>query len=530
MNKAKASSFMLFTAERKSVMKYMRMLCLLFSLLLISCSSTTANEPSATPVIAAPAKTPALPPASEHPSTGIVIGKHANYPELDIVSDIDWQEHYHHAVHYPLLSRPDIDQSIRALLDERIDVYKTELIEAHSKIGEEVIPELLIEYEIKFLSEKYIAVLFTENKFFGGSNQEVNLFSVNISLEQNKLLQLEDIFKADSNYLHDLSHYCRQKIIQTGQLDDYYDPQRLEEEMAPEPDNFKTFILTDHELIFYFDWYQLAARTAGIHTISVPYVEWNDKWEANYVPYEPTPPAAVQKPSIKPGGTEPSEGEAETAVPPSASPVVAAEAKRKIALTFDDGPHKKVTPVILDILKKKGGKATFFVLGNRVQYYPEIMQRMVDEGHEIGNHSWNHSELTKLTEKEIEEQLLKTQQAVYDTVGIWPGTVRPPYGAYDDIVIAAAQLPIMMWSVDTLDWKHRNKNKVIKAALAGAKDGGVILFHDLYSSTADALGPIMDKLTAQGYEFVTVSELFNQHPEDLSFEAGRVYRNVPAAQ
>jgi len=519
---------MLFTAERMPVMKSIRMLCLLFSLLLVSCSAL--NEPRVSPVITTPEATPTLLPATAtEKRTELLVEKSANFPDLDIVTDIDWQDHYRHAVHYPLLSRPEIDHSIRKLMDERIENYKVELEHARNDSKEEVIPELLIEYDIKYFSDKHLSVLFTENKFWGGGNQEINLFSINVSFEQNKLLQLENIFKANVDYLLELSQFSREKFENSNQLNQYYDPQWIKDGTVPERSNFDTFIITEHALEIYFNMHQIAHRDAGIQSITIKYSQWNDYWDENNIPYKPTPPVHTPTPeptiSAEQSPLASDDKEQVSALPPSATPP-AAKPKRRIALTFDDGPHKSVTPMILDILKKKGGKATFFVLGNRVEYYPEIMQRIVDEGHEIGNHSWNHSELTKLNEEEIKEQFDKTQQAVFDTVAIWPNSIRPPYGAYDETVQAIAHLPLVMWSVDTLDWKHRNKNKTIKAALAGAKEGSVILFHDLYSTTADALGPIMDKLIAQDYEFVTVSELFGLQDEALAV-AGQIYHNGP---
>ncbi len=490
----------------------------LFALLLVSCS--TGNKPDVSEVTS-PSPTPEVTPVpSDDYRKELTIEQSSKYPGVDIASDIDWQKDYHHAVHYPLTADADTDQELRQMIDDRILLYKEKLKDRTEPANEEQVPELLIDFEIKYMSDQFFTVLFSENTYLGGANPEVALFAANISLTENKILSLSDLFVPESDFLVQLSQLSRDGLLHSGQLGDFYEADWVEKGTAPSEDNFKIFTIEKEGITLHFDMYQVAARAAGPQQIQLTYLQLNDIVREGRVPYAPIPPAEPSpEPSIVP---------TESPVAPKPSDKTG-NGKKRIALTFDDGPHKKVTPQVLDTLKEKGGKATFFVLGNRVGYYPEIMQRIVDEGHELGNHSWNHSQLTRLKKDAIQEQFTKTQQAVFDAVGIWPGLIRPPYGAYDDTVKALAGLPLVMWSVDTLDWKHRDKNKVIKAALSGARDGGIILFHDMYTSTADAIGPIMDKLAADGYEFVTVSELLGFDPA-AEPAAGKVYHSAKSSK
>src|SRR5699024_1572049 len=138
--------------------------------------------------------------------------------------------------------------------------------------------------------------------------------------------------------------------------------------------------------------------------------------------------------------------------------------------------------------------ATFFVLGNRVVNNEDILRRMLDEGSEIGNHSFNHKQLTTITSSEIKDQIQKTQDAVIEVVGTEPKLMRPTYGSYDVDLQTQIEMPLILWSVDTLDWKTRNAEKISTHVLTEVKDGDIILMHDIYGSTADAVKTIIPEL------------------------------------
>ena len=181
----------------------------------------------------------------------------------------------------------------------------------------------------------------------------------------------------------------------------------------------------------------------------------------------------------------------------------------KVALTFDDGPHSVNTPLILDILKKNNSVATFFVLGCEVSNHAEIIQRMIKEGNEVGNHSFNHYQLTKISDKLIEKELNSTDKAIYKICGRYPCVFRPCYGSYNQRVIKKAGLPAIIWSIDTLDWKSRNPEKVYKLATTNIKDGDIILFHDTHATTVQAIEKIVPALIEKNFQLVTVSELMH---------------------
>ncbi|MEG0471657.1 MAG: polysaccharide deacetylase family protein [Solibacillus sp.] len=181
--------------------------------------------------------------------------------------------------------------------------------------------------------------------------------------------------------------------------------------------------------------------------------------------------------------------------------------KKKIALTFDDGPHLKVTEQILALLLQYNIKATFFVLGQNVEKHPQIVSQAAEQGHEIANHSWSHANFTKLSGTQISAELDQTNEAIYKATGKYPNLYRPPYGATNASVHSQTTMEAVMWSVDTLDWKHRTPEKTVAYVKEQAKDNGIILMHDIHSETADSLEAVINYLIDQDYEFVTASEL-----------------------
>jgi peptidoglycan-N-acetylglucosamine deacetylase len=182
-----------------------------------------------------------------------------------------------------------------------------------------------------------------------------------------------------------------------------------------------------------------------------------------------------------------------------------------IAITFDDGPNAELTPKLLDMLKERGIKATFFVVGKNVEEYPGIVARMATEGHEVANHSWSHPALTKLGVESFRKQIENTNEAIAKATGKRPVLMRPPYGATSVSLNKRLNeqfgLKVILWSVDPLDWKYRNSNRVYNAIIQNTRPGSIILAHDIHATTVAAMPATLDALLAKGYKFATVSEL-----------------------
>ena len=191
-----------------------------------------------------------------------------------------------------------------------------------------------------------------------------------------------------------------------------------------------------------------------------------------------------------------------------------------IALTFDDGPNYN-TSKVLDVLDKYNVKATFFVLGSKAKDNKKILKREYDSGMEIGNHTFNHLLLTKYKENVIKDEINNTSSVIFEVTGRYPKLLRPSYGAYNNMVKKIGDMPIIIWDIDTLDWKYHNSKRIASRVINKVKDGDIILMHDIYSATANSLNIIIPELQNRGYTFVTVPELF--YYKEITLEKGRVY-------
>ena len=180
--------------------------------------------------------------------------------------------------------------------------------------------------------------------------------------------------------------------------------------------------------------------------------------------------------------------------------------QKMVALTFDDGPSKH-TSRILDCLAAHNAKATFFVVGTNTKANPSIVKRASDMGMEIGNHTMHHKNLKTLGADGIRNELNNASSAILSACGKRPTLIRPPYGNYNSTVSSVANGPLILWSIDTLDWKTRNADKTVQHILNNVKDGSIVLMHDIYSQSADAAVRVIPALIARGYKLVTVSEL-----------------------
>lgn len=193
-----------------------------------------------------------------------------------------------------------------------------------------------------------------------------------------------------------------------------------------------------------------------------------------------------------------------------------------LALTFDDGPDPAVTPQVLEALQSRKVVATFFEVGSKVKANPELTRQAASQGNEIGNHTWDHTQLTLLKATDIKTEIQATQEIIKQTIGVYPRLFRPPYGSTNATVAANVGLPQIRWSYDTLDWMYKNANTVFLRGSSGARPGGILLMHDVHPTTAEAVGRLVDHLTASGYTLVTVSELLNLDKEPKNAPPGKV--------
>lgn len=191
-----------------------------------------------------------------------------------------------------------------------------------------------------------------------------------------------------------------------------------------------------------------------------------------------------------------------------------------VALTFDDGPSS-FTNRLLDCFEEHNIKATFFLVGYEISSFPEEVRRMEELGMEIGNHSADHKNLSKLDNDHIQQQISSVDAQIEELTGHTASVVRPPYGAVNDTVKSAISQSLILWSIDTLDWESKNAETIVDTVLSEIENGSVILMHDIYSTTVDAVEILVPELISQGYEFLTIHELAEK--SGISLESGNTY-------
>ncbi|MDG1357340.1 MAG: polysaccharide deacetylase family protein [Akkermansiaceae bacterium] len=203
-----------------------------------------------------------------------------------------------------------------------------------------------------------------------------------------------------------------------------------------------------------------------------------------------------------------------------------------IAMTFDDGPHPQNTPRLLDMLRERNIKATFYVVGRNVDLYPHIVRRMVAEGHEVGNHTWTHRNLTRLSNDSVRSEMDRTRNVIVSACGVVPRTMRPPYGALRESqrawIYKEYGYPTIMWNVDPNDWKRPGVSVVTSRILESTRNGSIVLAHDLHKPTVDAMPDTLDGLLRRGFQFVTISQLLGVSASSAGADLSKPVRALAA--
>ena len=197
--------------------------------------------------------------------------------------------------------------------------------------------------------------------------------------------------------------------------------------------------------------------------------------------------------------------------------------KMLVALTFDDGPFTETTPALLDTLFKKDVPATFFMLGNMARKNPDLVRRAEKEGHDIGSHTMYHQNLVRISAKAAQNDISEAKTVFNEILGHQPTYTRPPYGNINNTVRSSVGTPMILWSVDSLDWQSKNVDAIVATVMEQVHDGAIILMHDIYPTSVEAAPIIIDKLRDSGYEFVSISELVKMRGTNLS--PGTAYYN-----
>ncbi len=377
------------------------------------------------------------------------------------------------SINYPEIGRKKIDKQISNYVNNIYQGFKEEYENVYTL---EQVSELNIDYKYNIVNDQYISVAlytFINSSKLAHPINEVKTFVYD--KQKDKLLTIHDLI--DDNKIEYLLAILKTNIVKK------YKECLLIEMISSKitPDEEYMFILEDNKIIFYFNPYIITSGNCGIIDIEIDLNKLNISIETSK--------------EIKKYNNVSKEIKKELPID-----------KKTVAITFDDGPSK-YTNKIIELLNENNSNATFFVLGNKVKTYSDIIRKNIESGNEIGNHSYNHKWLTSLSIEELNSQISKTNELIKEISGYECTLFRPTYGSINNKIKENVNMNIVLWTVDSNDWKIKNSKTIANKVLSKVKDGDIILFHDTYERTFQALQIIIPKLINDGYQIVTVSDL-----------------------
>lgn len=384
----------------------------------------------------------------------------------DVVTFIENNNNTYIAINYPVTNIKKLDKQIKKHIE---NIHESFNLEYEIDVSYQ---ELNISYDY-FETEEYINVViytFITSSRLAHPINEIKTFVYDKN--KNKIITLSDLISLD--VLSDNIYYIKEQLI--NKYKDCLLMELLMSKIIPSFDSYENFTISDN-LTLYFNPYEITSGYCNIINIEIP----SSKLGLNIKTNNDKTMVKVPNKIIDPN-------------------------QKMIAITFDDGPSR-YTNEILDILNNYEVTATFFILGNKVSIYKDVIGKALYLGNEIGNHSYSHKWLTKLNEEEFKMEISKTQNIIKENFNYTPILLRPTYGSINKKIKGYTDLKIVLWTVDSLDWKIKNPKQIAERVLKDVKENDIILFHDTHKQTLEAIKIIIPKLIDSGYQLVTVSEL-----------------------
>ncbi len=410
------------------------------------------------------------------------IVKHSVYSDLQVKTTIVQQKHAHYVTSIPQFSNVKLDRFIQSYTQARVEHFLTIATKPQNILKQTYQAHLDISTQVIEFQKNYYAVVF---------NERFSIDKTQVRHERHVLL----IDRAGSRFISANEILKNSDGAKSTMVDllNKNNPDVSKAALQHSINNLNSLIasmyLTRDAFVFIVNNREQANHLSGYKEIKVPFKSLDEQITTTWHPRLIEKPAPIVQPRPNP-------------LPPLG------DGPRRVALTFDDGPHGTHTITILNILKKYNVKATFFMLGIQVSRFPTVARMVVEAGHEVGNHSWNHEDLRTLSANQLRNNLNRTNQLIKDVTGVTPRLMRPPYGALNNTVRENTDMRIIMWNVDPQDWKYRNAQTVYQHVRSRARDGSVILLHDIFGSSAEATEYIVRYLVENDFKLKTISELY----------------------
>lgn len=420
----------------------------------------------------------------------------SKYRNVGIKKEISHDDTYDTHISFPVFSNDEINNQIYKYIEKQ----RSDFLTLHDEIKAEPEDdmELNISFEIFQINDTTYSIAMSSSTYGRIANPIHNdkYFIVDTSnhhfLDKNNLFDIEqqELFKKK----------VKENLMSQPNLDIFED--YLDEELNSN-NIFEHLYFTKGKAVVQFSQYDIAPGSSGKPKAEFTYNELSNILKNEWV----NDLKIASKKSHSTPDTDEEFRESKESIPDKSPKEIAEQGVKQVAFTFDDGPHPTYTQEILEILDEYDAKATFFVLGNNVDFYPHIVKETYNKGHEIGNHSWNHPNLVNLGEDQITTEISDTDKAVKKATGTITKLYRPPYGSHNEAVDSIVKKPAVSWDVDTLDWQNRDPQAILTNVREQTEDGSIILMHDIHKETVEGFRLSIDYLDSLGYEFVTVSEM-----------------------
>jgi len=423
-----------------------------------------------------------------------VYHKEASLKDIKIVTYTNTDDAYI-TIHYPRTKNEQINKNIKDFIVSELENFKNNLLSAQTK------DELNISFEVFRFNDSIVSFKFNTYTLYQGKSDgttQCNTMTYNLATANQYMLK--DLLN-NENSMQVLSQKVYAESLRTDTYNDSIKAAFLNDGLHTKGKTFENFVLDKDKLILLLDSYKTDTGSIKTNSIEIDLENLRDILNVEFIQQQNEAVAEASQ-----SGEENQESPANAIYETRPDDAMLANMKL-VALTFDDGPST-FTPHLLEILKREEVKASFFILGSRAEYYPEILQQIAANGHQISSHTYNHKQLTNLSEEEMHHEIYDTLDLIETITGTRPTSMRPPYGSMNDTVRNDSQTSLVLWSVDSLDWHSKNADAIYNLVMEQTGDGDIVLLHDIYESTIQATEKIIVDLKEEGYIFVTVDELY----------------------